>query len=349
MATPRDAVWTFTGAHRYARRQVATPDAGAAHLLGFWPQNGVHYPAKVGLLPMDKVLSLWYTCVVHVSITKSCSPLLGARRTEGSPVRARPADGAAGRPSGGSLVADHGEGATQRTMDGRKILIIDDDVDLIRLLEQVFSQEGAQVYTAFDGRDGLRLFQAHRPDLVILDVMMPVMDGWQTCSRICEISDVPVIMLTVSGKEADVVQGLDMGAVDYVTKPFSVKILLARVRSLLRGTAPSVEKPVTYDDGYLQIDLTRQQVSVAGETLELTRTEYRVLACLFQNADRVLAQRQILEQVWGREYRDSVEYVHVHVYRLRQKLEPDPRQPRYLVTRRGAGYCFERQAPRPEA
>jgi two-component system KDP operon response regulator KdpE len=235
-------------------------------------------------------------------------------------------------------------------MHGRKILIIDDDVNLVKLLEKVFSQEEAQVYMAFDGQEGLRQFQAQRPDLVILDVMMPVMDGWETCSRICEISETPVIMLTAPGGEADVVRGLDMGAAGYVTKPFSVKILLARARSLLRATAPppSGEKPISYADGYLRIDLARQSVSLACDAVELTRTEYRLLACLLQNADRVLAHWQILEQVWGQEYRGSVEYVHVYVYRLRKKLEPDPRQPRYIVTHRGAGYCFERQAPRLE-
>jgi len=231
-------------------------------------------------------------------------------------------------------------------MDGRKILVIDDDPDLVSLLNRALSRAGAQVSTARDGRDGLREFYAQRPDLVILDVVMPVMDGWQALSRIRELSGVPVILLTVQASEEETIRGLDAGAADYVAKPFSIKVLLARAEAALRmadAPAPGA-RPVSYDDGYLHFDRAARRALVRGEPLPLTDTEYRLLACLVENAGQVLSQRQILERVWGPEYCGEVQYVRAYISRLRAKLEADPRKPRYLLTARGAGYYFQGQA-----
>jgi two-component system KDP operon response regulator KdpE len=230
-------------------------------------------------------------------------------------------------------------------MDGRKILIIDDDRDLVRLMERAFSQAGAQVYVAGDGQEGLRQLYAHQPDLVILDVLMPVLDGWQTLSRIRDFCDVPVIMFSVLGKENDIVRALGSGAIEYVTKPFSLKLLLARAQALLRqAQPPSGAERVAYDDGYLRIDLRGRSVSVEGEPVRLTGTEYRLLAYLVQHADHLVPYAKVLERVWGPEYADAVHYVHAYLFRLRRKLEADASRPKYLLTTRALGCCFRRQA-----
>ena len=230
-------------------------------------------------------------------------------------------------------------------MDGRKILIIDDDRALVMLMERAFSQAGAQVYVAGDGQQGLRQLYAHQPDLVILDVLMPVLDGWQTLSRIRDFCDVPVIMFSVLGKENDIARALGSGAIEYVTKPFSLNLLLARAQALLRQTgAGSGAERVAYDDGYLRIDLRGRSVSVKGEPVPLTGTEYRLLAYLVQYADHLVPYARVLDRVWGPEYGGAVHYVHAYLFRLRQKLEVDPARPKYLLTTRGLGCCFRRQA-----
>lgn len=228
-------------------------------------------------------------------------------------------------------------------MDGQRILVIDDDPDLVALLDGAFTKEGAQVYTAYNGREGLRQFYAHRPHLVILDLTMPVLDGWQTLSRIRDLSDVPVILLTVQGSDDNIVRGLDAGAIDYVAKPFSVRVLVARAQAALRAARPvgREDKPLPYDDGCLRVDLEARRVSLRGESLALTETEYRLLAYLIENQGLVLNQEQILSRVWGPGYTDAPQYVRGYVRRLRQKVEADPRNPKYIVTARGAGYYFD--------
>ncbi|NPV08431.1 MAG: response regulator transcription factor [Anaerolineae bacterium] len=232
-------------------------------------------------------------------------------------------------------------------MQSKKVLVVDDDPKMHRLLEYALTQAGAEVFIATDGEEGLRSFYARRPDLVILDLMMPNMDGWQTCRRIRELSEVPILILTARGREEDVLRGFEYGADDYVTKPFSLRVLVARVQALLhRASLPPIsEKPVTYKDDYLTIDLGDNRVLVNGEPARLTATEYRLLAYLVENAGRVLSSRQILEKVWGWEYTDDVDYVRVYIWHLRQKLEPDAKNPRYLVTEHGLGYRFEKQSP----
>jgi two-component system KDP operon response regulator KdpE len=230
-------------------------------------------------------------------------------------------------------------------MKGKKILIVDDDPDLRSLVELLFTQAGAEVYVACDGREGLGQLAACRPDLVLLDVTMPILDGWETCRLMRRLSDAPIIFLTVLTHEDEVVRGFEYGAVDYVSKPFSTKVLLARARAALRkADARSREQGATfYDDGYLHIDLEARRVWVDGEPVQLTATEYQVLSYLFENAGRVLTHAQILEHVWGWDYQDSPEYVHVYVWHLRQKLEQDPHHPQYVQTERGVGYRFEKR------
>ncbi len=230
-------------------------------------------------------------------------------------------------------------------MEEKKVLVVDDDPALLPLIEYTFAREGYEVLTACDGKEALREFFAHKPDLVILDIMMPRMDGWETCRRIREVSDAPIVMLTARGQDEDIVRGLEYGADDYLTKPFSIKVLLAHARAVLRRAAlPPVEyaEPTTYADDFLTIDLKERRVTVGGEPVKLTPTEYRLLAYLVQNAGQVLTFTQILQNVWGWEYQDDLDYVRVYVWHLRQKLEQDPKNPRYIQTELGVGYRFEK-------
>lgn len=226
-----------------------------------------------------------------------------------------------------------------------KLLLIDDDVTLLKALEIYLARAGYEVFTAGNGTDGLKQLFALRPDLVILDVMMPQMDGWETCRRIRELSTVPIVMLTARGQETERVTGLRLGADDYVPKPFSLKELEARIEAILRRTMAqgNTDKPrVLYVTDSLVIDSERWEVRRDGERLEMTSTELRLLFLLAENAGRVLSHRQLLEKVWGPEYVDNVDYTKLFIWRLRQKIEPDPSQPRYILTERGIGY---RMAP----
>lgn len=228
----------------------------------------------------------------------------------------------------------------------KKILVVDDDLALLSMMQRVLTGAGSTVITAANGQEALRCLYDQRPDLVILDVMMPNIDGWETCRNIRQVSNVPIIMLTAQGSDADIRHGLDDGADDYVVKPFSVDVLLARVRAVLRRAAlpPVDDEPAAYHDGYLTIDLEKRRITVNGEPIKLTATEYKLLAYLVRDADRVLSFEQILANVWGWEYRDSVDYVHVYVSHLRQKIEPDSKHPQYILTEHGVGYQFQRRS-----
>jgi two-component system KDP operon response regulator KdpE len=232
-------------------------------------------------------------------------------------------------------------------IQGKKILVVDDDPDVLQLLVHTFSLADAQVLVANCGEEALRQFYVHRPDLIVLDVKMPDMDGWQVCLRICELSDVPIIFLTALDGDKELATGLGCGAVDYVTKPFSPEVLIARARAALRRRElpMAIEEPVTYADDYLTIDLKTRHVLVRGTPVKLTATEFHLLAYLVRNADRVLTFRQILEKVWGREYRGGINYAHVCIWHLRRKLEEDPKKPRYLLTEHGVGYRFHKPSP----
>jgi len=228
-------------------------------------------------------------------------------------------------------------------MKEKKLLIVDDDQKLLDALALYFDKQGYRVFTASEGSEGLRrLFQVH-PDLVILDIMLPRMDGWEVCERIRKMTNVPIIMLTARGQEADRVKGLKMGADDYVAKPFSLRELAARVEAVLRRSQAAQEQreEILYADDYLVIDGGRMEVRCAGQPVSLTATEWQVLFLLAENTGRVLPTSRILERVWGPEYvDDKVDYVKLYIWRLRQKMEPDPSQPRYILTERGIGYKF---------
>jgi two-component system KDP operon response regulator KdpE len=230
-------------------------------------------------------------------------------------------------------------------MPTRTILVIDDEPALCRLLKDTLGHAGYQIYTAATGPEGLQQFSAHQPDLVILDIMMPDMDGWEVCRRIRRHSDVPVIMLTALSEETEIIRGLGCGADDYVTKPFSSSVLLARTEAVLRRATRSfpTRDLIIYSDGYLTIDLEAHRVLIRTHPIKLSETEYRLLAHLFQNAGRVLTFREILERVWGQACRYNVEYVHVYMSHLRQKLEENPQAPVYLLSEYGVGYRFEKQ------
>jgi len=230
---------------------------------------------------------------------------------------------------------------------GKKILVIDDDPTFVRLVEQVLTRKGYEVLSADSGEKGLRLLFVHRPDIVLLDVVMPGMDGWQTCSRIRDISDIPIIMLTGKQKsEEDKVRGLDYGADEYLIKPVGSKELVARVRAILRRaelpSSPEAGRGISYSDGFLTVDIAQRKVIVNGERVRLTPTEFRLLALLLQNARRILTHKQLLEGVWGWEYIDDLDYVRIYIWHLRQKIEPDPTQPKYIITEPGVGYCFHK-------
>jgi two-component system KDP operon response regulator KdpE len=229
----------------------------------------------------------------------------------------------------------------------KKILVVDDEPAQLRLASQVLSSNDYEVLQANSGQEALRIIFEQRPDLVLLDVMMPGIDGWQTCSCIREITDVPVIMLT--GKrntEDDIVRGLESGADEYLTKPLGNRELLARVRSALRrAEQPSYldeKKRTVFSDDYLIVDVDERKVSINGERLKLTPREFRLLALLVENAGHVLSHQQVLENVWGWEYIDDVDYVRIYISHLRQKIEPDTSQPRYILTEPGVGYYFQR-------
>ena len=230
----------------------------------------------------------------------------------------------------------------------KKILVVDDEPAQRRLVEQVLNGNGYEVLQAQSGQESLRILFEQKPDLVLLDVMMPGLDGWQTCSCIREITDIPIIMLTgKKNSEEDVVRGLECGADEYLTKPVGNRELIARVHSALRrAEQPSYldkKERTTYSDAYLSVDVEERKVEVGGKRIKLTPREFRLLALLIENADRVLSHQQVLENVWGWEYIDDVDYVRIYISHLRQKIEPDTSQPKYILTEPGVGYCFHKR------
>ncbi len=226
-------------------------------------------------------------------------------------------------------------------------MVIDDNDRDRRLLRDVLEAEGYEVAEAGGGAEGLRALFASRPDLVVLDVLMPGMDGWTVCQRIREITDVPIIMLTALDQVEEEVKGLELGADDFVSKPWSPRQLVARVRAVLRrARAPvSTEEDFIYDDGELRIDVAHHQVRLGGAPVELSPTEFKLLVALAEGAGKVLPSASLLRQVWGAEYVDDVDFLRVYVWRLRKKLEGDPDQPVRIQTERGFGYRLSKPNP----
>lgn len=223
------------------------------------------------------------------------------------------------------------------------ILVVDDEPRIVRLVRSNLEPAGYKVLTAADGEQGLRMAEMHDPDLIVLDIMMPGMDGWDVCRRVREFTTVPILMLTAKGDEQDKVKGLEMGADDYLPKPFGINELLARVRALLRRAklpGESKRDPV-FVCGDLSMNFAQRRVTVKGKgDIKLSPTEYKLLYELVTNAGRVLLHQDLLRKVWGRGYGEETEYLRVYVRYLRQKLEPDSSKPQYILTEPGVGYRF---------
>jgi two-component system KDP operon response regulator KdpE len=234
----------------------------------------------------------------------------------------------------------------------RRILVVDDEPRMIHFIRLNLEHDGFDAVEASSGTQALGQLRDRLPDLVLLDVMMPDLDGFETLRLLREFSTVPVIMLTAKGDEEDRVRGLELGADDYVTKPFSPRELVSRVRAVLRRTespASAAHEPVRVDDR-LTIDFDRREVRVEGTLVRLRPTEYRLLYHLVQNAGWVVPHDQLLAKVWGYEYRDETHYLRLYINYLRQKLEKDPAHPEYILTERGVGYRFvdfRRSPPEP--
>jgi DNA-binding response OmpR family regulator len=224
----------------------------------------------------------------------------------------------------------------------RVILVVDDEERMARFIRLNLEHDGFRVVEAYRGLQAVQALRDSIPDVVLLDVMLPDMDGFEVLRLIREISSVPVIMLTAKGEEDDRVRGLELGADDYVTKPFSPRELVSRVRAVLRRSEAASAGPhemVEVDDR-LKIDFSRREIWIEGKLVKLRPTEYRLLYHLVQNAGWVMTYDQILSKVWGYEYRDEPHYVRLYINYLRQKLEKDPANPKYILTERGVGYRF---------
>ena len=224
-----------------------------------------------------------------------------------------------------------------------KVLVVDDEPDVIEVVNLCFGLRWpeAELLAAADADEALRAIEQYSPDLILLDIMLPGTDGFQLCQEIRRFSDVPIVMLTARGGEVDKVRGLEMGADDYVTKPFSHLELLARVRAVLRryeSQLPAVGE--VFESGDLRIDFASRSVTLRGKPVRLTPTEYSLLYHLTRNAGRVLPHHTLLAKVWGREYVDEIDYLKVYVRRLRQKLEGEPDTSGRIVSERGVGYKF---------
>jgi len=234
-------------------------------------------------------------------------------------------------------------GLTDAMASNKTILVVDDEAKMIEFIKMNLELEGFHVISASDGYEALEKAVDGLPDLVLLDIMMPDMDGFETLRRLREVSGVPVIFLSVKGEEFDRVRGLDLGADDYVTKPFSPRELVSRIRAVLRrteGKAAATRSEVVVDDD-LTINFDQRKVIVRGQEVRLRPTEYRLLYELVSNAGRLLTHETLLSRVWGPEYRDEDHYVRLYVTYLRQKIEKDPKKPEYILSERGLGYRFK--------
>ncbi len=224
---------------------------------------------------------------------------------------------------------------------GLRILVADSDLSVLRFLRANLKASGYQVVLAIDGEEALGKTEGELPDLVILDTMLPKVDSVEVCRRIRDWSRVPIIMLSTKGDGIDKVKCLDLGADDYITKPFSIDELLARVRVLLRRAKPEVVvSSPTFTSGDLEVNFARWRVTMGSNEIRLTPIEFSLLEQLVLNAGKVLTNTMLLQEVWGPEYNREAHYVHVFIARLRKKLEPDPKKPKYILTKPGVGYYF---------
>ncbi len=222
-----------------------------------------------------------------------------------------------------------------------QILVVDDEPRYLKLVGYNLETAGYEVITAATGEEALPLIAGKNPDLIILDIRLPGIDGYEVCTRIREFSSTPIIMLTAKGEEQEKVQGLRLGADDYVTKPFGAEELMARVETVLRRSRnlESRTSPVL-STGELSVDFVQRKVTIGGQEISLSPTEYRLLQCLAVNAGRVVVQKELLEKVWGPEYREPYEGLRVYIWRLRQKIEENTEHPIYVITKPGVGYML---------
>ena len=223
-----------------------------------------------------------------------------------------------------------------------RILVVDDELSIIKFLRATLQANGYEVLVAMNGAEALQTFEMELPDLMILDIMMPEMDGFEVCRRLREWSQTPIIMLSARGDVGDKVKCLDLGADDYITKPFGANELVARVKAVLRRTKTATTIPTrpSFTSSDLEISFAQRRVTVVGKEVKLTPTEYSLLQELVVNAGKVLTHTHLLNKIWGIEYREDRQYLHVFVRRLRAKLEAVPRNPRYIITVSGVGYQF---------
>jgi DNA-binding response OmpR family regulator len=222
-------------------------------------------------------------------------------------------------------------------MSGKKVLVVDDDVKTVELVKLYLLRDGYRVITAYDGREGLRLAREYHPDLIVLDLMLPGLSGLEVCRTLRGESDVPIIMLTAMSSDDDRLTGLDLGADDYVTKPFSPRELAARVRAVLRRI-PGERGPEKIEHGSLTVDFLKHEAFLSGRPLNLTPIEFKVLGALVKEPGRVFSRSQIIEKALGQDFDGFDRTIDVHILKLRRKLEPDPHHPRFIKTIYGAGY-----------
>lgn len=227
-------------------------------------------------------------------------------------------------------------------MNKTSILVVDDELSIIKFLRANLGARDYEVLAAMDGAQALKTIETELPDLVILDIMTPKIDGFEVCRRLREWSQIPIIMLSARGDEGDKIKCLDLGADDYITKPFGAGELIARVRAVLRRTeiAGSIPTQPSFTSGDLSINFAKRQVTIAGKEVKLTPTEYNLLQELVLKAGKVLTHTYLLNKVWGPEYREEREYLHVFTRRLRAKLESEPANPKCIMTVSGVGYQF---------
>ena len=225
-----------------------------------------------------------------------------------------------------------------------KILVVDDEALLVKGIRFNLQSEGYDVITGSDGLEAIQLVREEHPDLVILDVMMPNMDGMTACGKIREFSDVPVILLTAKTDDMDKLMGFDHGADDYITKPFNILELKARIRALLRRAGSSEKKASenTLAAGNISLNLDARNAYRAGNLVDLTAKEFDVIEFLMRNPNRVYSREALLDTIWAYEYRSDIRTVDVHIRRLREKLEENPAQPNYIMTKWGVGYYFKK-------
>lgn len=224
---------------------------------------------------------------------------------------------------------------------GARILVIDDEIEIVRALQRSLAAYGFEVYTARSGEEGLEAIARHRPDLILLDLGLPGISGLEVCKRVRAESNLPIIVLSVKDAERDKVLALDLGADDYVPKPFGIDEVLARIRVALRHSAQvqSGTEP-TFKAGPLSVDFAHRQVQVNGLEVKLTPTEYDLLKALIKNSGKIMTRQMLLSQVWGTGYGAESHYLHVYIGQLRRKIEPDPANPRFILTISGVGYRF---------